>query len=114
MDFFTSSTTLKKKKKFFLNTFNFQEGVLNLFNIIIFFLIKIFLFFQKIYLENIFIREGFLVLLVIKIVTKKMFSSESEESDNDIGENFDHFLYAKNHKYEWKDLEFDGLEKHLA
>ena len=73
--------------------------MLNLFNIIIFFfLIKIFLFFQKIYLKNIFIREGFVVLLVIKIVTKKVFSSESEESDSDIGENFDNFLYAKNHK----------------
>ena len=72
------------------------------------------MFFQKIYLKNIFIREGFVVLLVIKIVTKKMFSSESEESDSDIEENFDNFLYAKNHKYEWKDLEFDGLDKHLA
>ena len=75
---------------------------------------KIILFFQKIYLRNIFIREGFVVLFVIKIVTKKMFSSESEESDSDIGENFDNFLHAKNHKYEWKDLEFNGLDKHLA
>ena len=32
-----------------------------------------------------------------------MSSFESEESDSDIGENFDNFLYAKNHKFEWKD-----------
>ena len=73
---------------------------------------KIFLFFQKIYLRNIFIREGFVVLSVIKTVTKKMFSCE--ESDSDIGEHFDNFLHAKNHKYEWKDLEFNGLDKHLG
>ena len=77
-------------------------------------MIKTFLFFQKIYFKNIFIREGSVVLFVIKLVTKKMFSSKSEKSDSDIGENFDNFLYAKNHKYEWKDLEFDGLDKHLA
>ena len=53
-------------------------------------------------------------MFVIKLVTKKMFSSKSEKSDSDIGENFDNFLYEKNHKYEWKDLEFDGLDKHLA
>ena len=43
-----------------------------------------------------------------------MSSYESEESDSNIGENFDNFLFAKNHKNEWKDLEFDGLDKHLA
>ena len=32
-----------------------------------------------------------------------MSSFESEESDSDTGENFDNFLYAKNHKFEWKD-----------
>ena len=58
--------------------------------------------------------EASVVLFLIKIVTTKMLSSESEESDSDIGENVDNFLYAKNHKYEWKDLEFDGLDKHLA
>ena len=45
-----------------------------------------------------------------------MFSSESEMSDSDIDDikHFDNFLYAKNNKYEWKDLEFDGLDKHTT
>ena len=44
-----------------------------------------------------------------------MYSSESEESDNDTKRiNFNEFLYARHHKYEWKDLEFDALEKNLA
>ena len=44
-----------------------------------------------------------------------MYSSESEESDNDTKKiNFNEFLYARHHKYEWKDLEFDALEKNLA
>ena len=45
-----------------------------------------------------------------------MYQSESEESDSgDIKRiNFNEFLYAKHHKYEWKDLEFDALEKNLA
>ena len=43
-----------------------------------------------------------------------MFSSESEMSDsgNSDIKHFDKFLYAKNNKYEWKDLEFDGLDKY--
>ena len=46
--------------------------------------------------------------LVIKFYTKfffwiKMYSSESEESDNDTKRlNFNEFLYARHHKYEWK------------
>ena len=44
-----------------------------------------------------------------------MYSSESEESDNDTKRiNFNEFLYARHHKYEWKDLKFDALEKKLA
>ena len=44
-----------------------------------------------------------------------MYSSESEESNNDTKRiNFNEFLYARHHKYEWKDLEFDALEKKLA
>ena len=44
-----------------------------------------------------------------------MYSPESEESDNDTKRiNFNEFLYARHHKYEWKDLEFDALEKKLA
>ena len=44
-----------------------------------------------------------------------MYSSEGEESDNDKKRiNFNEFLYARHHKYEWKDLEFDALEKKLA
>ena len=36
-------------------------------------------------------------------------------SDSDINDikHFDSFLYAKNNKYEWKDLEFNGLDKYL-
>ena len=38
-----------------------------------------------------------------------MYSSESEESDNDTKRiNFNEFLYARHHKYKWKDLEFDS------
>ena len=38
-----------------------------------------------------------------------MYLSESEESDNDTKRiNFNEFLYARHHKYEWKDLEFDS------
>ena len=41
--------------------------------------------------------------------------SESEESDNDTKRiSFNEFLYAKHHKYEWKDLEFHALEKNLV
>ena len=44
-----------------------------------------------------------------------MYSSESEESDNNTKRiNFNKFLYARHHKYEWKDLEFNALEKNLA
>ena len=45
-----------------------------------------------------------------------MYSSESEESDSgDIKKvNFNEFLHARHHKYEWKDLEVDVLEKNLA
>ena len=45
-----------------------------------------------------------------------MFSSESEMSDSDIDDikHFDNFLYAKNNKYEWKDLEFDGFDKYTT
>ena len=45
-----------------------------------------------------------------------MFSSESEMSDSDIDDikHFDNFLYAKNNKYEWKDLEFNGLDKYTT
>ena len=45
-----------------------------------------------------------------------MFSSESEMSDSDIDDikYFHNFLYAKNNKYEWKDLEFNGLDKHTT
>ena len=37
-------------------------------------------------------------------------------SDSDINDikHLDHFLYAKNNKYEWKDLEFDGLDKYTT
>ena len=45
----------------------------------------------------------------------KMYLSESEESDNDTKRiNFNEFLYARHHKYKWKNLEFDALEKKLA
>ena len=38
-----------------------------------------------------------------------MYLSESEESDNDTKRiNFNEFLYARHHKYEWKDLEFNS------
>ena len=41
-----------------------------------------------------------------------MYSSESEKFDNDTKRiNFNEFLYARLHKYKWKDLEFDTLEK---
>ena len=44
-----------------------------------------------------------------------MYSSESEESDNNTKRiNFNEFLYARHHKYKWKDLEFDALEENLA
>ena len=44
-----------------------------------------------------------------------MYLSESEESDNNTKKiNFNEFLFARHHKYEWKDLEFDALEKKLA
>ena len=44
-----------------------------------------------------------------------MYLSDSEESDNDIKRiNFNEFLYARHHKFEWKDLEFNELEKKLA
>ena len=45
-----------------------------------------------------------------------MFSSESEISDSDIDDikYFANFLYAKNNKYKWKDLEFGGLDKHTT
>ena len=45
-----------------------------------------------------------------------MFSSESQISDSDIDDmkHFDNFLYAKNNKYEWKDLEFNGLDKYTT
>ena len=40
-----------------------------------------------------------------------MNSSESEQSDN---ENFyNEFLYAKDNRYEWKQLEINGVEKIL-
>ena len=43
-----------------------------------------------------------------------MYSSESEGSDNDTKRiNFNEFLYARRHKYKWKDLEFNALEKKL-
>ena len=37
-------------------------------------------------------------------------------SDTDIDDikHFDNFLYAKNKKYEWKDLEFNGLDKYTT
>ena len=36
-----------------------------------------------------------------------MYSSDSDESDNDTKRiNFNEFLDARHHKYEWKDLEF--------
>ena len=42
-----------------------------------------------------------------------MYSSKSKESDSgDIKRiNFNEFLYVRHHKYEWKDFEFDALEK---
>ena len=41
-----------------------------------------------------------------------MYSSESEESDNDTKRiNFNELLYARHHKYKWENLEFDALEK---
>ena len=44
-----------------------------------------------------------------------MYLSESEKFDNDTKRiNFNEFLYARLHKYKWKDLEFDTLEKNLA
>ena len=44
-----------------------------------------------------------------------MYSSESEESDIDTKRiNFNEFLYAKHHKYEWKDLEIDCVRKKLG
>ena len=44
-----------------------------------------------------------------------MYLYGSEEPDNDTRrKNFNKFLYARHHKYEWKDLEFDALEKNLA
>ena len=44
-----------------------------------------------------------------------MYSSESEKFNNDTKRiNFNEFLYARLHKYKWKDLEFDTLEKNLA
>ena len=44
-----------------------------------------------------------------------MYSSESEESDNDTKRiNFNGLLYARHHKYKWENLEFDALEKNLA
>ena len=44
-----------------------------------------------------------------------MYSPESEESDNDTETiHFKEFLYARHHKYEWKDLELNALEKNLA
>ena len=43
-----------------------------------------------------------------------MYLSESEESNNDTKIiDFNEFLYARHHKYKWKDLEFDALEKNL-
>ena len=43
-----------------------------------------------------------------------MYSSESEESDNDTTRiNFNEFLCARHYKYKWKDLEFNALEKKL-
>ena len=37
-------------------------------------------------------------------------------SDSDIDDikHFNNFLFAKNNKYEWKDLEFDGLDKYTT
>ena len=44
-----------------------------------------------------------------------MYSPESEKFDNDTKRiSFNEFLYARHHKYKWKDLEFDTLEKNLA
>ena len=44
-----------------------------------------------------------------------MHSSESEESDHDTKRiNFNEFLNVRHHKCEWKDLEFNALEKKLA
>ena len=45
-----------------------------------------------------------------------MYLSESEGSDSDGIKkiNFSEFFYARHHKYEQKDLEFDELEKSLA
>ena len=44
-----------------------------------------------------------------------MYLSESEEYNNDTKIiDFNEFLYARHHKYKWKDLGFDALEKKLA
>ena len=45
-----------------------------------------------------------------------MYLSEGEESDSDDIKriNFNEFMYANHNKQEWKDLEFDALEKNLA
>ena len=48
-----------------------------------------------------------------KIFLFKMYSSESEQSDNVTKRiNFNEFLYARHHQYKWKDLEY-GKKKNL-
>ena len=46
------------------------------------------------------------------VSNKKMNSSESEQSDN---ENFcNKFLFAKDNRYEWKQLEINGVKNNIV
>ena len=56
-------------------------------------------------------KKIILAIIVVLLAIKKMNSSESEQSDN---ENFcNEFLFAKDNRYEWRQLEINGVENNI-
>ena len=57
-------------------------------------------------------KKIILAIIVVLLAIKKMNSSESEQSDN---ESFcKEFLFAKYNRYEWKQLEINGVENNIV
>ena len=57
-------------------------------------------------------KKNILAIIVVLLAIKKMNSSESEQSDN---ENFcNEFLFPKENRCQWKQLEINGVENNIV